>query len=30
MRPSNIRVKFTVYNIADTVNGQVLAVTRSM
>ena len=30
MRPSSIRVKFTVYNMADTVNGQVLAVTRSM
>ena len=29
MRPSNINVKFKVYNKADTVNGQVLAVTRS-
>lgn len=29
MRPSNSKVKFKVYNKADTVNGQVLAVTRS-
>ena len=29
MRPSNIKVNFKVYNKADTVNGQVLAVTRS-
>ena len=29
MRPSNIKVKFKVYNKDDTVNGQVLAVTRS-